>query len=245
MNCQSVQSQILSGASPERLSPEVIQHLRDCADCRLWHARLVRVERALPEVPVPPSHGPGELLRQLLEPQGHPVRPSSARLREWGRQKVALAFALAASLLVFALGFWVWPHHADSEFRPDSYLARRNQYLGQAHTHGDRVVVLANFADDLLRQARTLEDEARLKEVEQSFIRLVRRDLLDYARRVPPEERRTVLNEVANRLRNSESEASRLAADLVGHRADSLRAIARAARAGDEQLRALVPAAQG
>jgi hypothetical protein len=260
MNCQSIQRHILASEQLDRLPANLARHLSDCDDCRAWHRRLLGIERSLPALPVPPSRGPGALIQQILEAQqaepGSGQAPSrqlseASRLREWGRQKLAFAFALAASLLLLALGWWAWPHREISPHeavaRADRrYEERRDLRLREAFTPRQQVAVLANFADDLLREALAIKDQTQLTETVHAYDRLVRNDLIEYAGRIPAQERLAVLDPVADRLRHGESEASRLlAAEQNGPRADSLRAIALAAREGDRQLRALVRAAAG
>jgi hypothetical protein len=206
---------------------------------------------------VPPSEGPGELIRQILEAsRADPARQGSGkpprfpwqanRLREGGRQKLALAFALATALLIFALGWWVCLYQLPAPVpNPHSrYSAQREARLRKAHTARESVAALADFADDLLEQVCETKDQVRLAELTQDYNRLIPGDLLDQARRVPLEQRPAILSAVADRLRQTESKASRLAAE-GGPGSESLRSIARAAREGDRQLRTLVEEGRG
>src|SRR5262249_50329532 len=74
-------------------------------------------------LPVPPSTAKAELLQRILGTMpGDAVRPAIAEPpnpwrssvapgpKEIGLRKLSVAFALAASLLIFALVWWAWPH---------------------------------------------------------------------------------------------------------------------------------------
>src|SRR5207253_107670 len=98
---------------PEQPAPVVVTHLAGCSACRGWHRRLVQVEQDIPRLPVPPSRPPAAFLEQLLNGPSPGklisppflLRPDPDAVRAGGRQKLALAFALAASLVVFVLGW--------------------------------------------------------------------------------------------------------------------------------------------
>jgi hypothetical protein len=251
MNCQSIQSLILASEHPDRLAPEVERHLARCPACREVQQSLLRIEADIPTLPVPPSGGPVILFRTLVNPVidttgsgrfvPRPDRPR--RLSEASRQKLALAFALAASLLVFAIGFWAWPRglvpfERDAHARDTNYVRQRDEWLQKARTPRQRVEVLAKLGDNLIRRVRETEDAVLTKELAEAFQRLVEEDLLAEAALIPMADRPELLNPVADQLRQAESEASRLAAEQP-RRAEHLTLIARSARKGDVRLRTL------
>jgi hypothetical protein len=261
MNCQSVQRQILASEHPDRLEPEVERHLAGCPACREVQRSLLRIEAALPTLPIPPSAGPVILFRTLVypvidttgsgrfvprPPKEQRERSGPRRLRESSRQKLALAFALAASLLVFAIGWWAWPHgHLSVEsVRMVRYRHDRDDGFRMARTPRERVETLALLGDALIEEVRLTDDLVRLGELARVYQHLVENDLLAEAARIPTADRSELLHSVANRLSQTESEASRLASEQP-HRARQLRVIARSARKGDVRLRALAGPARG
>jgi hypothetical protein len=254
MNCQSIQHLILASEHPDRLAPEVEQHLARCPACRKVQQSLLRIEADLSALPVPTSGGPVILFRTLVYPvidttgSGRYVpRPDrTRRLSEASRQKLALAFALAASLLVFAIGFWAWPRGLLSlEQRAlADYTRERDQWLQKAQTPRQRVEALADFSDELIQRVLHTSDLDRLGELATKYQRLVEKDLLEEAARIPAAERPELLHAVADRLAKTESEASRLAA-AIPRRAEHLKRIAGSARESDVRLRALAGPMRG
>jgi hypothetical protein len=164
-------------------------------------------------------------------------------------QKVAVAFALAAAMLLFSIGWWAW--HRGSPSPRESYV--RQQYredldrrlgerLATAGTPKKGVEALAALADELRREADELaqkDDGERLAELSQFYARVVREQLLPFARQLPLADRTGVLNPVVKRLAAAESDLERLAAAQAAH-AEPLRAIAAAARETARDLEALV-----
>ena len=267
MNCTTVQTRLLGAEQPARPAAAVREHLEQCPACRAWQRRLVQLEGQIPQLQVPPSEARDRLVRQFLEAAAAgppPVRepaaaPAWARLRlalarpgakERALQKLALAFALAAALAVFALGWWAWPHQQPSVTHPgNDYLTalrgERDQRLARAHTARERVQALAALVDDL--QARVREhvaDADKLDVLAGFYAEVVQDDLVRHARDVPGAERVSLLHEIADRLKRAESEASRLEAEWTQTAsARPLHDIAVAARSGERSLRALAAGA--
>ncbi len=255
MNCSQVRQHLLSSDRPDQPAAAVAAHLAGCPACRAYRHRLVRLEQDLPRLAVPPSRPPVQLLEQILRaPAGKQIVIPPASLhanpdatRAGGRQKLALAFALAAALAVFAVGWWAWPRldfPAQRPTRTDPYLAALDNKLKDARTPQERVVRLADLADDFMKEARDSRDDVRhLNELAGRFDRLGG-DLHRCALQVPRAERRKVLGEVSERLRTIDSEASRLEAwaerEQRPHSAQVYRRIARSVRATRGQLDELV-----
>src|SRR4051794_32252883 len=131
MNCAAIQRSLLSCERPEQPPLEVCRHLVGCDACRDCQRRLVEVEQQLPLLPVPPSTGREAFVARVRAGEV-PVAGRSGVLPLWlqrsrpplkerGLKKLALAFALAAALSAFALGWWAWPHAVDP------YKARQEQ----------------------------------------------------------------------------------------------------------------------
>ncbi len=259
MSCQTVRERLLASECPDQPATEQARHLAGCADCRVWLRRLALLEQQLPLIPVPTSAPPPALLEMLCASPAnaivrtpvllHPVRPRA----EGARQKLALAISLAASLALFAIGWWAWPHlqtPVASSRKPsptkreiiDALLAPRFE---QAQTPRERVTVVEKLADQFFGDAREHpEDPTRVEGSAQRFCMLMQDDLPRFAREVPGPDR-AELKDVVGRLGEIESEASRLAAEWRGKHAASARSleqIAAAAREAQSRLRELVQA---
>jgi hypothetical protein len=258
MTCSTTRRHLLACERPDEPPPEVREHLADCPECRAVQRRLVLAEQQLRALAVPPSPGRDAFVRQFLAPGGVRPRPSRpGTVREGARRKVALAFALAAGLAMFALGLWAWPH-GDEQFTqrtqgPSTPSAReawekRVRSLEALVDGGERVRGLADLADELHQKARSLRDDSDgLEEVALLYADLVKEHLVVQAKKLAPAERRG-LKAVAERLQQAESQAARLAAELRAGAADRARSfdrIAAAASSGSRELLALAPAARG
>jgi hypothetical protein len=66
MTCESTRQRLLRSERPDRPPADVQPHLAACAACRGWQRRLTRIERQIPELPVPSSEPPAALIRQIL-----------------------------------------------------------------------------------------------------------------------------------------------------------------------------------
>jgi hypothetical protein len=259
MNCDTTRRQLLASLQPEKPSAEVRAHLALCPACRSLHRRLVQIERQLPLLPVPPSEARDALVQTILEepapvpePLPAPARPTvrlpwqaSRGSREGGRQKLALAFALTAALVLIALTLLLWPQASPSP-SGQGLLAdlkkQRDERLRAARTPRQRVETLAQLADEVMGKARRHSTDAtELAQLARFYGELVREDLPQHALNLPTEER-AALGQLAKRIDTHESTASRLAARLKKAPPtviDSLNKIAAAARDGSAQLRAL------
>jgi hypothetical protein len=257
MSCDATRRQLLSAEHPDRPPPALRPHLAECASCRDWLSNLSEIELRVPYLPVPPSDSAkARLLKLLREP---PLVPESMRVvppvlpftppKERGLRKLSVALALAAAVVLFAVGLSAWPRHGVAPepvaaVRTDTVTRMRElreQRVAKAQTPRQRVEILAEFADDLLQGARdpnALPSFERLDMLAQLYEETVREKLLNEARGVPAPERRSLLPLLAGELGRIESEFERLAAAAPDESAP-LRRIAAAARDGDRQLRQL------
>jgi hypothetical protein len=260
MNCELTRRQLLSLERPDRPPAAARPHLAECPSCRDWLRNLTEIESRVPLLPVPPSDAAkARLLKQLHET---PLVPESLRVvapelpftppKERGLRKAAVAVALAAAVVLFAVGLSLWPRHPAPAPEP---VARRtptdtvkwmrelrDQRVAKARTPRDKVEVLAEFADVLLRDARdpdALPTAERLEQVARVYEETIRDELVKQARAIPPDARRLLLPRLADELGRTESEFQRLAAVAPEESAGHLRRIAAAAREGDRKLRQL------
>ncbi len=253
MSCISVRQRLLASERPDHPATAESRHLGSCADCRAWLRRLVHLEQRLSLVPVPPSVPPPALLAMLRSaPDDALVKPpallSAVRPRqEGGRLKLALAIALAASLLVFAIGWWAWPHMQEDNpsvspaFPRESYEEQVKKWLASAHTPAQRVNALVALADDCFKRARMNPDDPTSVQRQAShFHGVVKHDLPPHAHDVSPGERAVTLKDAANRLGQIKENATHLAAGWEREypvAAKAMRQIAADARDAEWQLR--------
>jgi hypothetical protein len=259
MNCTTVQQRLLACERVGDPPAELQDHISSCPECLAWQRKALRIEERVRGLPVPPSSGPAAFVEEFLAdraigPDGLPwwVLPYRRHVRlarEGVRQRVALAFALAAGLAIFALGWWAWPHRGSREDQGTvvrdpraERLAQIRQRLAGTRTAGERVQKLADFAEELHRQARGASGDAgRVAEAAVFYTEVIREHLLPGANAVPVEERAGLLG-IAERLLRTESEARRLQTDLqliAGASAAGFRDIADAAHDGSLRLAAL------
>jgi hypothetical protein len=262
VNCTSIQRRLLSTEQPDQPPAEIKSHLAQCPACRACQLRLVQTERQIRELPVPPSTAKEELLQRILAGtrRGRVADPShlwrsalASGPKERGLRKMSVALALAASLLVFALTWWNWPREpspvvnrekSDQAGMDDRLLEGRLAKVLRGDTPKERVLKLADLAEDVQSEAGRLTDNSeRLERWAQFYARLVGTHLVEEARHLPAAERAAVLPRVTGSLIDTESNASRLAAQLKAaspRSATSFSRIALASRKGEQELRALM-----
>ena len=226
MNCTVIQRRLLSAEQPEQPPTDIRSHLAQCPSCRAWQRRLIQMERLIPQLPVPPSTAREQFVQRMTEEGGRMNKailiqtpPSSFRLppfkKERGLRKLSLAFAMAASLLVFALAWWSWPH--DRVAPPDLLQveqARLDQRLSSSlrpDTPKERFLRLAKLAEEVHNERVRWSITVIGWSSGPFYKRVVGQHLIEQAQQLPPGERPIVLREVAERLRTMESEASRFA----------------------------------
>jgi len=264
MTCKNYQQRLLASERPDRPSASIRRHLDRCPSCRFLQQRLLEVEQQIPLVPVPETNALAGFLQRFHEEPvplpsgaaGHGLPgltirrfPDQPPVRERGLQKLSMALALVAALVLFTVGWWALPHQDSSRppSRPDPLAARqaqRDQRLAAAHTPRERVELLADLADKLRIEAVALAGRAdvdNLVILVRFYNEVVRDDLLHHARQLPDQERGVVIEAVAVRLTNTESHLQRmLATEPPRYGSGPLRDIAVAARAGHDRLRALL-----
>jgi hypothetical protein len=249
MNCTTARQQLLGSERPDRPGTALADHLLACSGCRTMQRRLLRVERDIRRLSVPPCPAPPGLLEQVLNgpPDGALVRtPERLRhnpdtTREGGRQKLALALALAASLAVFAIGWGIWPQN-ESPHRPISRVRKGHIDKVSKALHGttnsrDSVERLTTLAEKEFATAKRATPE-ELADLATQFDWLLRDDLPYHAGQLPAGERAEVLKVILHRLQLLESEAARLYAARRGKPgASSLERIVAAVNEADRRLR--------
>jgi hypothetical protein len=215
------------------------------------------MEQLISQLPVPPSTAKQQFLESMngegrRREQAALVHPSSFLLhpfkRERGLRKLSVAFTLAASLLVFALAWWSWPHNPvalpDSTRYEQAKLEQRLSSSLLVDTPKECVVRLAKLAEEIHGEARALVDNSeRLEQWSQFYSRVVGEHLIAQARQLTPEDRQAVLADIASRLANAESEATRLATQCkitAPRSAAAFQKIALVSQKGERNLRELM-----
>jgi hypothetical protein len=253
MNCELVQRHLLTSEKPEQPSPEVRRHLAECPSCRVWLRQLTQLEQQLPLLATPPSQRKAEVVRLIL----HAPEPVALNgtgpdyLRRWpfvtpardrGLLKASVAIAMAAALMVFALGAWLWQHQLTTLPGADplaSHRAERDRRLREAPTTRAKVETLAELMDDVHQQALAARNDAdQLAQLAKFYVELVRVDLPAQAKGLTADLRGDVLDGIVQRLTEMESELARMASDSGVKPANqsALHEMALAAKASHEQL---------
>jgi hypothetical protein len=257
VNCTVIQRRLLAAERPEQPSAEIQNHLAQCASCRLWQRRLIQMERLIAQLPVPASMAKEQFL-ETMKGEGKRmnkpilVHPSSFTLhpfkKERGLRKLSVAFTLAASLLVFALAWWSWPHNPVPPPESRQYIrAKLEERLSSSlgvNTPKERVVRLAKLADEIHGEALALVGNSeRLEQWSQFYSRVVGQHLIEQARQLMPEDRQAVLTDITLRLAKAESGATRLATQYETSSPRSSAAfhqIALVSQKGERDLRQLI-----
>jgi hypothetical protein len=257
VNCTVIQRRLLAAERPDQPPAEIKGHLAQCPACRAWQRRLVQMEQLIPQLPVPSSTAKEPFLQWMKDESGKrgqnaliqpPAFISHPFKKERALRKLSLAFTLAASLLVFALAWWSWPHHSVLPPVPlqndQTKLERRLSKSLHVSTPKERVLRLAQLADEVRGEIRKwMDNSERLHQWSQFYWQVVSRHLIEQARQLTPEERQAVLPDIALRLAAAESEATRLATQCKSaapHAAAAFERIALASQKGERDLRALL-----
>jgi hypothetical protein len=154
-----------------------------------------------------------------------------------------IAAVMAAALLFLALGLWTnGPHFPNWQPQPDALLAqvmRHDVRLASARSPRERVESLLDLADALQTVAREIADAASPDDLEalaKMYENVVTGGIVKQAQSAPAADQAKVVEGVAERLQKAAEDAESVAKLQPEERAEPLHAIARAARAGEQQL---------
>ncbi len=258
MNCAVVQRRLL--ANSHRLPNEVRAHLAYCGACRAWRRRLVRLERNVPLLPVPPSRRKAKFLREWVPASTEPNRaPSSASSME-AESPIAVrpvrfpasvrllsrVAACLAALLLLVLFCTRQGSLGQSEDLQTARELRRNVQdiaVTSSTTPRERVTLLAEMADvltgDLAPLARRASGD-ELITLAKLYEELVRDGILPQARQLQKNERHEVLASIVEQLSKTARLAEQLATEVPPEYAQPLLAIVAVARDVGRELTALL-----
>lgn len=258
MRCSHVQSRLLSLPDPGRVPEALQEHLDACPGCRAWHQTLVRIEAALPNMPVVPSDGlaKAELLRRIEGapdplPAARPMPAVPDAAPGWSFASWLPAGAIAATLLIGTVAFLSiggGRNDVVAQAPPDPLLERvvkHNVELANAATPADRVETLAQLAGELHQEMLDLAyvvkpDELKdLTELHTLFANVID-GVTEQAKDVNGPQRKEVLNRVAAQLALAGQEAENRARNVPPHTMRPLRELATAARKGSDSIQKLV-----
>jgi hypothetical protein len=257
MKCAHLQRHLLAAERPDQIGADGQRHLSGCASCRALQRRLLHIERAIPQVPVPASVRRPSFLGQFLQqtpvdlPAVEPVllplvklRRGPTSLKERGQRKLALAAALVATLAFVAFGMWALrPHQPPAVDYTLNHRTQLEAGLRTATEPTDQVRVVMQVADRVGEDASTLAqagsvDGPRVAALAKYYHQLLGEDLLKYVDDLPPDSRRTLLKDLEAHLQETDSKFALLAATRGGTKAgESLNEIALAARETSAKLR--------
>jgi hypothetical protein len=244
MNCELLQHHLLALEDPGRPPAEMRAHLARCGACRAWQRRLLDVERSVPRLRVPPSHGRDAFVARLRA--GARATPPRAARREVVLRKIALATSLAAGLLMFVVGFGAWQWPTPPERPPAAPQAHAKPFLARLVDHdldlarsadpGPRLESLTGLADVLRGQADPLA-QAGADDDLGTLVRLYRRVLEDGVLHQAPAVKAAEREMAAERLAEGARRADELADRLADPCAAPVRDMAAAARKAGASLR--------
>jgi hypothetical protein len=224
----------------------------------------VQIERDVLQLAVPsPVHKDAFLAGLLVDVPASSSTPGVLSMREFrsrpaqrerGLRKMAIAVALAASLVV-AFGVWQLKHDDGTSSRNADTHAKRSlldEHLagdarwGAAENAKERVHILDELASDVERKALVLAQgsarealDSQVRLYTQVIRRLTDTEAPELSQQMTPKEQSDLLRRIAGRLAEVESEANRLAM-LVPDSASPLQELASVAKEGDRKLRALI-----
>lgn len=254
MNCKSAQQQLLGLEDPSRPSTRLVEHLRQCSNCRAMLVRLQRLEdevRALP-TPSPAAEAKAVCIeRFLLQPMVSTLARrsgSAVAVKQRWRWTAALAASLA---LVTLLGWSLFAPRTKQELvrqspPADTFLAsvvERQIQLSRSTNPSERIEALTGLANELSNQAQQLarvasgEDLGMLAKL---YERVVRSGLIKQASQVPLLQREQLLKPIADELARCATRLEQLATEVPLGAEEPLRDIVSTAREGDRRLRQIL-----
>lgn len=246
MKCQQVQKRLMAMHGSGPMLTNLRQHVDGCEPCQVWVKRITAIENAIDQIAVPDSSAARNALidRFLNEPVTVETgwRVGGVRLN-WVRIVCAIAAVLIVGLAVSGV-FNREPNIKPTASEHDALLAKmveRHTELATAGTETKRIEVLAEMAEELDRETRSVayvagaDDMDSLAELYVSLVGgpkgvVARVDDLGRA------DKQKVIKELAERLRKSGDAAERLARDVPPPAVAAIKRIAETAREAHKKL---------
>jgi hypothetical protein len=270
MNCSTVRNRLLALADPAAVPTPVSSHLEQCAACQGWHRLLVQVEAAVAAIPVPASDGRArqDLLSQFqgdVSVNGKPVRtgapkpatkpaaqvtPAPERVSVGDRLARFWPAGVAAAVLLVGTVLWVSLGRKgnDDQTVPvasDPLLEKvvhAKVGLDTATTTPGRLKVLDQLATDIHDQAQALAlvTPGEMDSLAGMYKEVVEVALVEQARLLGADERRSVLPLYIQKLADTEGLARQKAAESPVGSNGALQDIAKSAGASRTELAKLM-----
>jgi len=264
MKCQAVQNRILALLDPRHIPSAFLEHVGDCAACRVWVEQVARLESLIECLPVPPAptDKKASLIAELTgasvaEPLATPsrARPMSSPFRTFIRENANLVGGLAAAILV-AFGVWAFsgstkgPKADVAATTPeDPFLkkvAGRTVALAKATTPTARLQALSGWADDLGTESRSMARVAspdELQEIARWFGK-VKDGMVKQAETLPPRaltpaERLTQFDALAAKMGDTVTQTNKALEEVSQDAKPALERIRDTAQDGQQKLRDL------
>ncbi|HJZ92545.1 MAG TPA: hypothetical protein VKE40_16840 [Gemmataceae bacterium] len=270
MNCSTVRNRLLALADPAAVPALVTAHFEQCPACQGWHRLLVQVDAAVAAIPVPASDGRAKQnvlsqFRDEVSVNGKPVRtaapkpaikpaapvtPAPERVPVGDRLARFWPAGVAAAVLLVGIVLWVSMARKGNEEQPmaavpDPLLEKVIQAkvgLDTATTPPARLKVLDQLAADIHEQAQALAlvTPGEMASLAGMYKDVVEGALVEQARLLGADERRTVLPRYIQKLFETEELARQKAADAPVGSDGALQDIARSAGASRTELAKLM-----
>ncbi len=202
---------------------------------------------------------PRELVGATEHPRPAPTRFNSltlslSRSLTLLRSHAPTLARIAALILLVVIAWWLWPSGRNNPFAPNPHnppapepllasLVQRDLRLAGATTPRERIQILADLAGDLHQETQTLTQEAAEEELAalaKLYEQVVYDGILKQAMALPANERRPILNPIADRLAQTATAVDRLVQEGPAKCTQPLHDIATVARKGNRQLATLL-----
>jgi|YNPBryunderm2012_1023409.scaffolds.fasta_scaffold26628_1 hypothetical protein len=267
-SCRQFRRTLLALPDPRVLPSSLRRHQQHCPDCRAWAEQAAELEKALSQLPVPPSgNSKAHFLKGLQQTESPTLIPRSRRdhsrqdgtgtrsLRSRRRWWWTVAGALAASLLVGVLAY----HRSGSGPSPQPEVARsvppypfvqqlvaHDVALARANTASQRLQALSALADTVAQETQALARIAtaeELRELVRWYDKVVERGVLQQAQewieQMQTEQERQQLLATAERLAATAQAMEKILDTVPPHAQSVLRQLAQTAREGEHKLKRL------
>jgi hypothetical protein len=256
MICRDAKRWLLAAEAPKSPPAEVRGHLRECPKCRRLRRRLMRLEILVASQPAPaaPPERRAAIFAQIdaEAPATLPLTPQPARRRHWVLVVRAAAVLLLTTLALWAIQWAQQPGDGPEPVAQNPPAAEKDVLAGVIKCHlelaeakdpAERLEALAEMAaelrDESLRKASG-PAAGELAALAQLHRKVLVEGVVPRAGRLTPEDRREVLPPLVEELRGAEAKAEEAARGATGGAAQSLRAVAQAARETHVRLESLL-----
>ena len=267
MTCETFQQALTASPDPRRLPAELATHVRGCTACARFRHGLLKLDRLIVRVPVPPS--PPEVraafvaalaavdLPPIIERRTPARRDSTGTLTAlWAAREQWQYAAGVAAMLTVGVGVW-WvstgsrpagaPEVAKLRHELLSKEVRHLAALTKAETPVDKVAVWSGWAADITAEAKLVHKVApdtEMASLSRMYARTVDEGVVRQAALLPPSltpaERLQALADADGKLQAAEVDAETLAKEAPPAARGELKKIAGTAKAARARLQSII-----